>query len=401
MQRTCRLAIRRALCAILAAAMLSGCPDASVGEPSRTKPRHFANGFPTEPGFFPVGVWLQHPRNAAAYARLGINTYIGLWEPPTHAQLAELERHGMHLITAQSARTLALGNAHVIKAWLQPDEPDNAQPDGRGGWGDCILPDAVVSRYEALRAADPTRPVFLNFGQAVANPSWFGRGSKCARIPPQSYYTASSAGADILSFDIYPAAEERQRHVMGRLELVGRGVANLRAWSHPSQPVWNAIETTHINNPARRPLPHEVRSEVWMSLIHGSSGIFYFVHEWQPSFREDAVFRYPDTVGEIARVNAEIRELAPVLKGETLAGRVEVKAPVDIATLVKRQGSATYVFAVSMEKRPARAVLVLPGLHDTEATVLGEDRAIPLRRGALEDDFAPYGVRLYRIPDPS
>jgi hypothetical protein len=311
----------------------------------------------------------------------------------------ELERHGMHLIAAQSPQTLALGNVRVIKAWLQTDEPDNAQADGRGGWGDCIMPDAVVRRYDELRAVDPTRPVFLNFGQTVANPTWFGRGWKCTRIPPQSYYTASSAGADIVSFDIYPVAEERQRHVMGRLELVGRGVANLRSWSRVGQPVWNAIETTHIKNPARRPTPQEVRSEVWMSLIHGSSGIFYFVHEWQPSFREDGVFRYPDTVEEIARINAEIGQLAPVLNGETLAGRVQINAPVDIATLAKRHGGATYVFAVNMEKRPAKATLVLPGKSGTQATVLGEDRVVALRHGALEDDFAPYGVRLYRVPD--
>ena len=374
-------------------------PAVSLGEPSLTKHRQFANGFPTDASFFPIGVWLQHPRNAAAYARLGINTYIGLWEAPTDAQLAELEQHGVHLIAAQSARTLALRNVHVIKAWLQTDEPDNAQANGHGGWDDCIAPEAVVARYDEMRAADPTRPMFLNFGQAVANPTWFGRGWKCTRIPPQSYYTASSAGADIVSFDIYPVAEERQRHVMGRLDLVGRGVANLRRWSRPSQPVWNAIETTHINNPARRPTPLEVRSEVWMSLIHGSTGIYYFVHEWQPSFREDGVLRYPDTVEEIARINAEIRRLAPVLNSETLAGWVQLKAPAEIATLVKRHDGATYVFAVNMDKKPAKAILALSGKSGTEAVVLDEDRVIPLRRGSLQDDFAPYGVHLYRIPD--
>jgi hypothetical protein len=399
MRRACRAALRRALYATLAIGILAGAPTVSLGEPSRTQHRQFANGFPTDPSFFPIGVWLQHPRNAAAYARLGINTYIGLWEAPADAQLAELERHGMHLIAAQSARTLALRNVHVIKAWLQTDEPDNAQANGRGGWGDCIAPEAVVARYDEMRAADPTRPVFLNFGQAVANPTWFGRGWKCTRIPPQSYYTASSAGADIVSFDIYPVAEERQRHVMGRLDLVGRGVANLRRWSHPSQPVWNAIETTHINNPARRPTPLEVRSEVWMSLIHGSTGIYYFVHEWQPSFREDGVLRYPDTVAEIARINAEIGRLAPVLNSETLAGWVQLEAPAEIATLVKRHDGATYVFAVNMDKKPAKATLVLSGKSGTEAVVLDEDRVIPLPRGSLQDDFPPYGVHLYRIPD--
>jgi opacity protein-like surface antigen len=31
-----------------------------------------------DPNFFPIGVWLQSPSNAAGYSAMGINTYIGL-----------------------------------------------------------------------------------------------------------------------------------------------------------------------------------------------------------------------------------------------------------------------------------------------------------------------------------
>ena len=380
----------------LMAALLAAWPSPTLAQQAPHPPR-FANGFPEQPTFFPIAVWLQSPHNAAAYRAIGINTYIGLWEGPTAAQLAELQRHGLHLILKQTPAALALPNAHVIRAWIQPDEPDNAQWTGLA-YGDCILPEEVVRRYHEMRATDPTRPVFLNFGQAVANPQWFGRGSKCSKIPPETYYTAASHGADIVSFDVYPAAEERQAHVMGKLELVGRGVANLRRWSPPGRPVWSAIETTHIAHPSRRPLPHEVKSEVWMALVHGASGIFYFVHEWKPSFREDGLFRYPDTVEEIARINAQIEVLAPVLNSPTLEGRVGVHAPVEIATMVKRHGDAHYVFAVNMEKKAAKARLVLTGIGGTQAFVLGEDRIVALSGGAIEDEFFEYGVRLYKVP---
>ncbi len=397
--RSKRRSIGRAGQAALAALLLlASCPALLHSEPMPPRPRTFANGFPQDPQFFPIGVWLQNPRNAAAYRAMGINTYIGLWKPPTDRDLAQLSEHGIHLIAEQSPPVLALADDRVIRCWLHVDEPDNAQSDGRGGYGDCIMPAAVVRRYEELKAADSTRPVFLNFGQAVANPEWFGRGWKCSQITPQTYYTASSPGADIVSFDIYPAAEERQRHVMGKLELVGKGVANLRRWSKPDQPVWNAIETTHINNPSRRPLPLEIRSEVWMSLIHGSTGIFYFVHEWKPSFREDGVFRYPETVAEITRLNAQVQSLAPVLNSPTLPDRVRVESPVPIATMVKRYGDATYVFAVNMEKKPAKARLTLGGIPGSHAIVLGEDRFIKLDGPTVEDEFAEYGVRLYKIP---
>jgi hypothetical protein len=286
----------------------------------------------------------------------------------------------------------------VIRAWLQADEPDNAQANGLGGYGDCIEPAEVVRRYGEMRRLDATRPVLLNFGQAVANPEWFGRGVKCSRIAPEAYYRTASRGADIVSFDIYPAAEERQAHVKGRLELVGRGVANLKQWAQPGQPVWAAIETTHINNPLRRALPHEVRSEVWMALIHGAGGIFYFVHEWQPSFREDGVFRYPDTVREIVRINEQVRRLAPVLNAPASPLQASASGEGRIATLAKRYEGATYLFAVNMEKRRAAARLTLAGLDAPYGVVRGEDRLVRVEEGAIEDDFEAYGVHLYKVP---
>jgi hypothetical protein len=400
-QRIGWLGLRQGLAGLLAMTAAASFPAGLAAEQAPSRTAEFANGFPTDANFFPIGVWLQQPRNAAAFRALGINTYVALWRAPSEADLAHLERHGLHVIAEQTPAVLSRRNAHVIRAWLHSDEPDNAQPDGRGGFGDCILPPEVVARYEAIRAADRTRPVFLNFGQAVANPTWFGRGSKCSMITPEAYYRPASRGADILSFDIYPAAEDRQGHVMGKLELVGRGVANLRKWAQPGQPVWAAIETTHINNPARRPLPHEVRSEVWMALIHGANGIHYFVHEWQPSFREDGVFRYPDTVREIARVNEQVRALAPILNSPSLADRVTVDTGADIATMVKRHGNATYVFAVNMRKAPANARLVLAGTAGPYAVVLGEDRLVKLEGGVIRDEFQDYGVRLYKIPDAS
>lgn len=389
---------RGALGALLLLIASLGSPLQAQAEESR--PKVFANGFPTDPGFFPIGVWLQNPRNAAAYSGMGINTFVGLWQPPTEAELGQLERNHIHVIVEHSPKVQALPNAHVIRAWLQADEPDNAQSNGAGGYGDCILPEELVRRYRETRTLDATRPVFLNFGQAVANAKWFGRGQRCSQIAPKDYYSPASAGADIVSFDIYPAAEERQAYVMGKLELVGLGVANLKRWSQPGQPIWNAIETTHINHPSRRPLPSEIRAEVWMSLIHGSNGIFYFVHEWKPSFREDGIRRYPDTVQEVSRLNAQIRQLAPVLNSPTRVGAVKVEAPVEIATMVKVLDGETYLFAVSMENTPAKAKLTLASAGSNRAVVLGEDRIVDIKDGAIEDTFAGYGVRLYKIAKP-
>jgi hypothetical protein len=65
--------------------------------------------------------------------------------------------------------------------------------------------------------------------------------------------------------------------------------------------------------------------------------------------------------------------------------------------MVKRHGEAHYVFAVNMEKRAAKARLVLDGLGGTQALALGEERTITLAGGAIEDEFPEYGVRLYKM----
>ena len=81
-----------ALSALPAVASLQS-PIAPVwAEESEPAPKKFASGFPADAEFFPIGVWLQQPRNAAAYSAAGVNTYVGLWNPPSENDLAQLER---------------------------------------------------------------------------------------------------------------------------------------------------------------------------------------------------------------------------------------------------------------------------------------------------------------------
>ena len=86
-----------------------------------------------------------------------------------------------------------------------------------------------------------------------------------------------------------------------------------------------------------------------MALIHGARGIFYFVHEFTPTFREDAIFRYQDVVEEVTKTNQVLASLAPVLSSPNVSGIVSVDSQVPIATMVKEHSGATYIFAVAMQ----------------------------------------------------
>ena len=85
------------------------------------------NGPSNGPGFFPIAVWLQDPRNAAKYQAIGINLYVALWKGPTAEQIAELKRHGMPVICEQNDYALKHLDEKTIVGWMHGDEPDNAQ----------------------------------------------------------------------------------------------------------------------------------------------------------------------------------------------------------------------------------------------------------------------------------
>ncbi|MBN1362488.1 MAG: hypothetical protein JW993_17965, partial [Sedimentisphaerales bacterium] len=255
----------------------------------------------------------------------------------------------------------------------------------------------LVEKYERMRSADPSRPVLLNLGQGVAWDNWYGRGVR-TRHPED--YPEYVKGCDIASFDIYPVTHPSPE-VSGRLGYVAKGVERLVAWAGPQRPVWNCIECTRISHPTQQPTPQQVRCEVWMSIVHGSKGLIYFVHEWEPRFNESALLGDPVLLAAVTRINQRIGALAGVLGSPTLSGRVVVTsspADVPVAVMAKEHQGAVYVFAVCMEQRSTKAQFAVRGLTGARSvTVLDEDRMLTSRDGAFDDAFAPWDVHLYRI----
>ncbi len=316
------------------------------------------NGPAADPNYFPIAMWLQSPRNAAKFQQAGINLYVGLWKGPTEEQLATLKAAGMRVICEQNEVGLQHLDDPTIAGWMHGDEPDNAQPlPGGKGYGGPIPYTRIIEDYQHIRKADPSRPVLLNLGQGVANDEWVGRAAKMEDYP---HYVE---GADIVSFDVYPVAGIRKPDGENYLWYVPKGVDRLRQWSGDKKPVWNCIECTHIGDPKRKATPEQVRAEVWMALIHGSRGLIYFVHEFQPRFKEAALLDDPVMLAAVTKINRQIHDLAPVLNSPTVADGVKVASSnpdVPVDAMVKRHNGATYVFAAGMRNTATRATFTLP-----------------------------------------
>ena len=356
-----------------------------------------ADGRVMKDDFFPIAVWLQSPHNAARYKAAGINLYVGLWNGPTEAQLADLAKSGMPAICDRNEVALKHAADPLIAGWMHGDEPDNAQelPGGKG-YGPPILPEKILADYRRLRAADPTRPVLLNLGQGVAWDDYIGRGVR--RRHPEDYREYVK-GCQIASFDIYPVNHDSPE-VRGKLEYVPAGVQRLRGWAGNDRTVWNCIECTGIGRPDGRPTPAQVRSEVWMSLIAGSRGIIYFVHRFKPTFREAALLDDPEMLAAVAEINRQLKELAPVLNSPSISEGATVTASdanAKLATMLKRRGREAWLFVANLQASPVRAELAVTGAKDDHAGVLGEARKIDAPHGRWSDDFPAYGVHIYRL----
>ncbi len=268
------------------------------------------NGPSPDAAFFPIAVWLQSPANAGRYKAAGFNTYVGLCDGPTGEQLATLKKAGIRVFCEQNAVALKHLDDPVIAGWMHGDEPDNAQElPGKKGYGPPVAPDKILAGYEKLKAADPTRPVMLNLGQGVAWDGWYGRGERSHHPEDYPLYIK---GSDIVSFDIYPAVHENAE-VRGKLWFVANGVDRLVKWSGADHIPWNCIECTHIGNAQLKATPQQVRFEVWSSIIHGSRGLIYFVHQFAPKFREAALLDDPDMLKAVTTLNQPIALLEPVL----------------------------------------------------------------------------------------
>jgi hypothetical protein len=398
-------------CAASAGETVASSPDA----PNEKRPGEassyakWQNGPGKDATYFPIAVWLQAPHNAPKFQALDINLYVGLWKGPTAQQIAELKRHHMPVICDQNEYALKNLDEKIIIGWMHGDEPDNAQSLSEGkGYGPPIPPEKIIEAYRKIKEKDPSRPVMLNLGQGVAWDGWYGRGVRTNHPEDYAQYVQ---GGDIVSFDIYPAVHDKPA-IAGKLWYVAWGVERLRKWAGNDRIVWNCIECTRISNTKVKPTPQQVKAEVWMSIIHGSQGIIYFCHQFQPRFIEAGLLADEEMTRAVGTINREVQSLAAVINSPTVTKAATVtvspaEVSAEMAKLLDSQGIAiaakkhlgsTYLFTVRMEASHAKGNFQVTDMAgEGTVQVIGEDRTIRMHDGRFEDDFSPYAVHLYRV----
>jgi hypothetical protein len=230
-----------------------------------------------------------------------------------------------------------------------------------------------------------------------------GRGATLAQ------YREYPKACDILSFDVYPC-NSIEPDGTNRLHLVAKGIDRLRQWGGPERPAWAWIEVNQFSKDGsgRCPTPEEVKTQIWMALVHGARGYGFFCHSWakawlKENLNNDKGFSVsaiaPPMRQALKAINAEVKELAPVLNSATVPDGAAVRNTMGgrVDAMVKQRDGAVYVMAVNMYRKPEQPEITVKDARDGEAEVLFENRKVPVKDGKLCDAFAPYAVHRYRL----
>ncbi|MET1072237.1 MAG: hypothetical protein ABWY11_06275, partial [Umezawaea sp.] len=143
----------------------------------------------------------------------------------------------------------------------------------------------------------------------------------------------------------------------------------------------------------------QIRAAVWSGIIHGARGTIYFNHNFGGSCLSQHVLR--DSCGASVRptvtaVNKQVAELAPVLNSPFVDGLVSTTGKVD--TAVKIYNGSFYVLAGSAQPAGQSVTVSSECTAATTATVLGENRTIPVSGGKFVDAFADgNAVHIYQL----
>jgi hypothetical protein len=336
--RTKKLALSRLLPAALMAMLglalaLPSATGASTSTPA-TMYGPFANGLPTSPSFFPIGVWYQNPAGgdvpapytdqAQAFKAMGVNVFVGISQESNVAwpesygsdegEIAAAAAEGMYVIgggdpncTANNSGSDPCDTDHAsvdsVQKLLASLPAGDAQYFVGYQWTDepaCNTP--IASQVAAVSSEDPTRMTYANEGAWVAdlpgNDIGSPSGSGLTSSQCLSEAEANLVATSIVSSDDYALTDPWHTSTCAGancIYLYGNSAANMRALAGPTQPVWSFLETgtddlglstqngvcnwtTNLcasgNEAAATPV--QVNSAAWDALINGANGIEWF-----------------------------------------------------------------------------------------------------------------------------
>jgi hypothetical protein len=260
-------------------------------------------------------------------------------------------------------------------------------------------PEKTLEEYKNIKAADPTRPVFMTLTGNFL-PFFKQWTEKQYALYPE-YIRAT----DVVGYDIYPI------YGWNKPEWIhlGHDATELLVQMTDPRPVYAWIETSK-GGQWTGPLEGQkdvtgdhIRAEVWMSICRGATAMGYFTHVWKPAYSQ---FGVPEANRRALRqINDQITRLTPAILGQprNSAATIDSTNNVKLDLLARESNGELYLFAVNYDEqmKSTTATIKVRGLASTTPVLVVEEaREIPASDGKFSDTFGPLAVHIYKLSSP-
>jgi len=405
-------------------------PGMNSGVSAQTVPPRLPNATMTR-GHFPVGVWLQDPLrtrngviNAVNYKNIGVNMFIGLWGWPDESvkypgydlpAAQALQANGMKVIAGSDQTAVTWNNANpqfasTFIGYLLGDEPDMNKLSGVASTAAASMPDAWKTAGDALRAADPTREFYANFGKGFALDPWIGYSVNPGPTQADDFAKYIEP-TTFISSDYYAITDPYEALNQHGIWGYGRAVSNTIK-NAGGRPVYGFVEASApfsqgqvANNIAGTMPANLIMPAIWEMVVHGAQGIIYFCHDFSGGrMVEDAPLAHRSMIFAIREANASVQAYADVLLSPTVSGTTATTdGAVGVTTLTKSWGGSTYVFAMgdgnssNIYGLAVNATITIPGAPTGTVQVLSDGRTLSMTNGQFTDHFNAYELHIYKF----
>jgi hypothetical protein len=207
-----------------------------------------------------------------------------------------------------------------ILNWKIIDEPDISS--------NATVADEVPEVYHALKAADPVHPIELTLAHDATLEYW-------------------SNFCDLVQIDRYPVPS---RPLTDVYDFSRNAVAAKKPW----QNLTFVVQSGWVADLSNQPTVAQARSMVYLSLIAGAKGIFWYSMR-EPSWDLTTTPFWP----KMKAINAEIQTLSePIMLGEVVNGIESDNAKVYFTA--RRNKGKLYLFLTNPESAPQKVTFTLP-----------------------------------------
>jgi hypothetical protein len=397
--------------------------------------------YDAQKSFFPIGVWgmpAEEPEQPGTPGRARIDWKVlkdagfnTVWPWPAvggpKAAIESARRTGMQMIIMeqieaaripllQQNRDLLLGNVFM-------DEPI-----GQLGSIDMDKLFAEFNAYrDKIRNTFPTLPVFVNDAPWITPPA-------------RTWWVKWDRSGDLSCHDNYPIllTHSLPRTIAGEPNGISQTVSLATANNEEKRPVWLIVGAFDQVKPYgdpfqfRMPTPAQLRAQVYDAIIHGATGIHYFVYDSYVSRDGGCVGMSPDPrpvvllnegkpktpATPIQRVNSralwettkqineELRELTPAIlsptAGPEVAYTLEISGPAvsqsPLCALLKtRPDGKLILLTVNCDDAVLNVNMKFtPSIHNVHQ-LFDEDTRLTATENQITTVYEPYQVKIIEL----